>query len=69
MECGSGELEVDHFVVLPSAVYERLGRIQNGGIVVLLSAALVAEGSGTDVVYWWGHDILMSLAVSAPTPM
>ena len=73
MECGSNErrnggLEVDCFVVLPSVMYERLGRSQNGGIIVLLSAALVGEGSGTDDVYWWGHDILMSLAVSAPTP-
>ena len=34
------ELEVDCFVVvLPSAMYERLGRIQNGGVVVLLPAA------------------------------
>ena len=32
------ELEVDCFVVLPSVMYERLGRIQNGGIIVLLSA-------------------------------
>ena len=40
------ELEVDCFVVLPSVMYERLGRIQNGGIIVLLSAAMGGR--------WWG---------------
>ena len=55
------ELEVDCFVVLPSVMYERLGRIQNGGIIVLLSAAFVGN--------WWGHvsgdAFTVSLAVSA----
>ena len=73
MECGSNErgnggLAVDCFVVLPSAMYERLGRSQNGGIVVLLSAALVAVEVAQMVHIGGGMILLLSLAVSAPTP-
>ena len=50
----NGGLEVDCFVVLPSVLWRRLGRSQNGGIIVLLSAAVGVKGSGTVVSCRWG---------------
>ena len=67
----NGGLEVDCFVVLPSVLWRRLGRSQNGGIIVLLSAAVGAKGSGTVVAYRWRHGILVSFYVTSslvPTP-
>ena len=60
------ELEVDCFVVLPSAMYERLGRIQNGGIIVLWSAAM--DGRANDLFGGGGGADDASWAVRLPPP-